>query len=102
MNTHELVWGLYATIEKLDPAWEQIEQFAQMLEDENRTYGIVSYNVSNAPLTIRFHDTWGIKRGGRVHIDVVCEDIHLMLDKNSAPDFIEFLKKGTKKGGGEK
>lgn len=97
MNIHEFVWGLYETIKNRDPTWEQIERFAKMLESENRTYGIVSYNVRNAPPTIRFHDTWGVKWGGRVHIDVVCEDIHLMLDKDSAPEFIEFLKKGPKK-----
>ena len=40
----------------------------------------------------RIHDTWGEKKGGRVHIDMGAEGWHLMLDRGNARKFIEFVK----------
>ncbi len=70
-------------------------------------YGVVTYSKDRGESRyfVRLHDTWKKKFGGRVHIDIgfvdeKCRDgpdaldtIHLMLNKNYSPDFVDFVKK---------
>ena len=71
----------------LKPTCEEIEEYA-----ENAPYGVVTAARGEEYFGPFLHDTWMIKRGGRVHIDIGCGGVHLMLDKYYAEDFIKFIK----------
>jgi len=79
-------------IRKLDPTCEEIVEYAK-----GGGYGIITYTNSDYYFGPRLHDTWGIKFGGSVHIDIGCGGYHLMLDKYSAWEFVEFIK-GKREG----
>jgi len=55
-------------------------------------YGVVTFSESKNYFPPKIHDTWLIKRGGRVHIDIGSGGYHLMLDKIYVWDFIKFIK----------
>jgi len=92
----------------LHPTEEEIQAYADLLEEEGRDYGVVTYSKSKKTIGnwyfIRFHDTWKQKFGGRIHVDVgyvdeeyvdqwnVPDTTHLMLDKYHAPEFVSFIK----------
>jgi len=76
-----------AEIKRLDPTCEEIEEYGK-----NAGYGVVTFTESEEYFGPRLHDTWGVKSGGRVHIDIGCCGYHLMLDKNYAEYFIQFIK----------
>jgi hypothetical protein len=108
-SVHEIVEEAYNKLVELKPTKEEIQEFADMKEG---FYGVVTYSISRKngdSYFLRFHDTWGLKWGGRVHVDVgyVDEEIkakndnaqyrniydttHLMLDKDSVLEFIDFI-----------
>lgn len=108
-SAHQIVEEAYDKLVELKPTPEEIRLYAVEAE---KCYGVVTYSISrrHGDLTfLRFHDTWGVKVGGRVHIDVGCVDeeckekndnaqyrniydtTHLMLNKEFAPDFINFI-----------
>jgi len=76
----------------LDPTPQEIEEFA-----EDAPYGVATVSDRDEYFGPWLHDTWGEKRGGRVHIDIGSGGDHLMLDKHSAPDFVAFIKNKRKK-----
>ena len=78
-------------IQKLDPTSEEIEEYG-----ENAGYGVVTYTRNAGYYPARLHNTWGTKWGGRVHIDIGSSGTHLMLDKVSVWDFIEFVREKKK------
>ncbi len=100
----ELVSGALEELEKLKPTPEEIQDYADLNQD---TYGVVTYSKSKGGdfYFLRLHDTWKQKFGGRVHIDIgyvdekfvdewnVHDTTHLMLDKDFALDFVNFVKK---------
>ena len=86
-DQHEPPDKIAAQIETLDPACEEIVGYAKVAP-----YGAVTRSRSQQYFGPTLHDTWGVKRGGRVHIDLGCGGYHLMLDKYSAWDFVEFVK----------
>ena len=95
-------------LEKLKPTPQEIQDYADLNQDE---YGVVTYSKSKGGdyYFLRMHDTLHgpLKRkfAGRAHIDIgyvnekfvnerdVPDTTHLMLDKNYAPDFVNFVKK---------
>ena len=108
-SVHEIVEEAYKKLVELKPTKEEIHEFADKME---KCYGVVTYSISkrNGNLYfLRFHDTWGLKKGGRVHVDVgyvdeetktkndnaqyrnIYDTTHLMLDKNAAQEFIDFI-----------
>lgn len=93
-STYEIVQEYYKKIKELEPTYEEIKAFVETLKDP---YGVVTYTRrDDNPLHIRFHDTWRIKFGGRIHIDAVSGEFHLMLDKRTAPEFIKFIESRRK------
>lgn len=95
MNFQVLMEKYYEEINKLKPTYEEIKEFVGMLED---TYGIVTYTKrDDNPLIIRLHDTWRKKFGGKLHIDIISGEFHLMLDKKIVLEFVNFIKRGRKK-----
>jgi len=74
-------------IKELNPTSEEIEEFAK-----DAPYGMVTFTKDEYYFGPRLHDTWGIKQGGQVHIDIGSSGYHLMLDRASAWGFIEFIK----------
>ena len=102
-TAHEIVSEAYGEIEKLKPTTDEIQAYADLHEKD---YGVVTYSKSKGGdyYFLRFHDTWKEKFGGRVHIDIGYVDekyvgdwrtpdtTHLMLDKDYAPDFVQFIK----------
>jgi len=81
----------YEEILRLGPTYEEIGSFVEWLG--NHTYGIVTFTKTDEnPLSIRLHDTWRMKWGGRLHIDVVSGEFHLMLDRHNASAFLDFIK----------
>ena len=79
-------------IRQLEPTCDEIEEFGEMAG-----YGMVTYTNARRYFPPMLHDTWGVKRGGRVHIDIGCNGTHLMLDKYAAFGFIDFIKEKRKK-----
>ncbi len=73
-------------IQRLNPIREEIEEYGK-----DAGYGEVTYTIDMRYHAPRLHDTWGLKYGGRVHIDIGSGGTHLMLDKDSVRDFIQFL-----------
>ena len=87
MRVREKLEKALEEILNLKPTCEEIEEYA-----ENAPYG-GSYNRKRRRIFWPFlHDTWMIKQGRRVHIDIGCGGAHLMLDKYYAEDFIKFIK----------
>ena len=74
-------------IKELDPTCEEIEEYGK-----EKVSGVVTYTDSERYYPPHLHDTWRVKSGGRVHIDIGCKGVHLMLDQYYAYDFIEFIK----------
>ena len=83
-------------IEALNPTSEEIKEYAEDAIAENADYGLVSITRAEHYFRPRLHDTWGQKQGGRVHIDIGSSCYHLMLNKHSAPGFVEFIKNKRK------
>ena len=88
-------WRVYEKVEKsfdkiieLNPTCDEIEKYAKEAD-----YGAVTYANGEEKFGPKIHNTWGIKRGGRVHIDIGCRGYHLMLDKHNAEDFIQFIER---------
>lgn len=80
-------------LDRLEPTYKEICVYVDILEKQNLTYGVVTYTRrSDNPLTIRLHDTYRVKYGGKLHIDVISGEIHLMLDRHEAPNFLAFVK----------
>jgi len=73
-------------IQELNPTSDEIEEYG-----ENVGYGAVTYTRNTGYYPPRLHDTWGLKQEGRVHIDIRSGGTHLMLDRFSAWDFINFI-----------
>jgi len=104
MTAHEIVEDAYNKLLELEPTPQEIQEYADKMGD---VYGVVTYSKSKGGdyYFLRLHDTWKQKRGGSVHIDVgyvdekyadqwnVPDTTHLMLDKDTAPDFVDFIKK---------
>jgi hypothetical protein len=104
----EIVSAALEELEKLKPTPQEIQDYADLNQD---SYGVVTYSKSKGGdyYSLRLHDTLHdpLKRklAGRVHIDIgyvdekfvnewdVPDTTHLMLDKNFAPDFVNFVKK---------
>ena len=83
----ERVLRIFDEIEALKPTPEEIEEYGKIA-----SYGAATYTDEEGYFPPRLHDTWGLKSGGRVHIDIGSGGVHLMLDKDEARDFIEFIK----------
>lgn len=77
-------------ISSMEPTCEEIVEYAKSRQSH---YGVVTVTDSEHYFSPRLHDTWGEKRGGRVHIDMGCSNYHLMLDKDYSLDFIDFVKR---------
>ena len=107
-TAYEIVIEAFDELEKLSPTIEEIREYADLNEG---TYGVVTYSKSRPggnDYFLRFHDTWKRKFGGKIHIDVGYVDekykdkwnftdtTHLMLDKESAPDFVNYIKRKRK------
>jgi hypothetical protein len=100
----EIVSAALEKLGKLKPTPQEIQEYADLNQE---VYGVVTYskNKGGDYYFLSLHDTWKQKIGGRVHIDIgyvdekfvnelnVPDTTHLMLDKNSAPDFVNFVKK---------
>jgi hypothetical protein len=101
----EIVSEVYSELEKLQPTTDEIAEYAKLIEG---VHGVVTYSKhkrgQDYGIFLRYHDTWQKKFGGRIHIDVGYTDededaepetavTHLMLDKDYAVDFLEFIKK---------
>lgn len=83
----------YAIVEKaldeilqLNPTCDEIIAFSENYP------GTWTHSNAKGFFRPRLHDTWGIKRGGRVHIDLGCAGHHVMLTKKTADVFIDFIK----------
>ncbi len=119
---HDIVQEAYYKLVELNPTIEEIAEFAK-----NADWGTITYSISRPGgdvYFLRYHDTWGLKIGGRVHVDVgyvdqeikakndsrqqhgyyrnICDTTHLMLDKDAAPQFIEFILQKRQKTEGVK
>jgi hypothetical protein len=103
----EIVAEACEIIEYLQPTNDEIKTYAELREKEKTDHGVVTYSKScgGDGYFIHFHDTYQKKSGGHVHIDVgyvddvyryernVPDTTHLMLNKDNAKDFIDFIKK---------
>lgn len=104
----EIVSEAYEELRKLQPTIKEIQSYADLVEGQ---YGVVTYSKHRRGQDyyfLRFHDTWKQKSSGRIHIDIgyvdekyvdqwnIPDTTHLMLDKDSAPDFIKFITKRRK------
>lgn len=60
-------------------------------------HGEIAYTEKDDnPLIIRLHDTYRIKFHGRLHIDIISGEFHLMLDRENASKFLDFIKNKRK------
>jgi len=94
-SVQDIVEDCCQEISDLEPTYEEIDAFVEKVEKEGWSYGIVTYTKrDDNPLNIRFHDTRRQKGhfGGRIHVDIISGEFHLMLDKDVAPEFIDFIK----------
>jgi hypothetical protein len=78
-------------IEELNPTPAEIEAFGD--EKFEEMYGAISITNAIGYFRPKIHNTWRLKFGGRVHIDIGSGGYHIMLAKWAAPYFIEFIKK---------
>jgi hypothetical protein len=90
MPTHAIkkVQEAFEIIKKLVPTCEEIDEYAKLA-----SYGVVTSCKGQYYWGPKFHNTWGLKEGGRVHIDLGCCGNHLMLNQHYAYYFIEYIKK---------
>jgi hypothetical protein len=109
-SAYDIVSEAYGELEKLKPTAQEIQEYADLKEKNKESYGVVTYSKSKGGdfYFLRFHDTWKQKFGGRVHIDIgyvdekylhewnIPDTTHLMLDKITAPEFVDFIKKKRK------
>ncbi len=72
-------------IRELGPTCDEIIAFSEV--SSNWTH-----SRSKSYHSPRLHNTWGYKKGGRVHIDLGCAGIHVMLTKECVYGFIDFIK----------
>ncbi len=72
-------------INELGPTCDEIVEFSEDFYDSTRTNSKNYFGPS-------LHNTWGYKTGGRVHIDIGCDGVHLMLTKDTVYAFIDFIK----------
>jgi len=112
-TVHEIVEAAYNKLVELKPTVEEIHEYA----DKYPWYGEVTYSISRRGnwdmYFLSYHDTWGVKKGGKVHIDIgyvdpeikaendkkqseggyrnICDTTHLMLGNRAAPEFIQFI-----------
>lgn len=103
-STHDIVSEAHDEIRHLDTTPEEIQAYAALKEKRNESYGVFTYSRNNeeSGVFLNLHDTWKQKFGGRIHIDLgyvddkITDDAynitHLMLDKHTAYEFIEFVK----------
>lgn len=97
-TVYEIVEKNHRRIKKLNPTYDEIDDFVTDLERRDLTHGIVSFSKrDDNPLIIRIHDTRKTKFGGGIHIDIISGEYHLMLDKNIVSHFIEFIKQKRNK-----
>ena len=82
----------FQEIKRLNPTCEEIVEYGMALDPYS---GAVTY-TDDTDYFLRYHNTWGRKSRGRVHIDIGCEETHLMLDKNYSQDFIKFIESKRK------
>lgn len=88
------------------PTSYEILDYAKMKEKKGEDYGVVTYSKYKGGNTyfLELHDSWKKKKGGRAHIDLGFSDeeyrygpeldtTHLMLDKSTALEFVEFIEK---------
>lgn len=93
----ELMQGYLEEILCLLPTFEEVDAFVLSLR--GRDYGIVTAGDGRIDYRLPFiHETWRKKWNGRTHIDFGNGEYHLMLDKFSAPEFIEFIRQCRAKG----
>lgn len=83
----KIINDAFEEINKLNPTCEEIEKYGDQAE-----YGEVTITESNRYFPPEVHNTWGEKAPGRVHIDLGCNSVHLMLDKKHVNKFITFIK----------
>ncbi|QRF76132.1 hypothetical protein Thermo_01649 [Thermoplasmatales archaeon] len=85
----ESVKKALSEILSLNPTIEEVVAYAEKMEG---IHGVVTFTEGNDFFGPSLHNTWQIKTGGRVHIDIGAEGYHLMLNKKYSRDFIEFIK----------
>jgi hypothetical protein len=74
------------------PTFEEVDAFVRSIG--GNCHGIVVAGDGRRDYRLPFiHETWRKKWDGRTHIDFGNGEYHLMLDKFSAPQFIEFVKR---------
>jgi hypothetical protein len=84
------VSAAFEEIKRLNPTLHEIVIYAMARSNEA---GVVTFSQSLGEYWgPRFHDTYGTKKGGQVHIDIGCCNYHLRLDRYWCQDFIEFIK----------
>jgi hypothetical protein len=81
-------------IKSLNPTCDEIKEYGEF--GLNTYSGVVTISQNDMYYPPKIHNTWGLKRGGRVHIDIGCDGYHLMLNKDYARDFIEFIESKRK------
>ena len=95
-RVRELMKDYLDEILQLDPTEKEEDAFVDSLGED--TYGIVTEGDGRIDYRLPFiHETWRRKWNGRTHIDMGIKH-HLMLDKNVAPKFIEFIRQHRKAG----
>ena len=109
-TVYQIVSEAYEELKKLHPTTEEIGEYADFAD--KTYYGVVTYSKHRRggnTYFVSFHDTWQVKWGGRIHIDVgyvdekymdkwnVPDTTHLMLDKDHAWEFVELIKKKREK-----
>jgi len=102
----------YAAKHPKTPPWRAIEKVTKALEEIKRLYptceeieeygkgvgyGVVTITEHKRYFSPHLHNTWEVKKEGRVHIDIGSGGYHLMLDKHWAENFIKFIKNKRKK-----
>jgi hypothetical protein len=89
-RVRELMEEYLTEILQLDPTVKEEDAFVDSLGED--TYGVVTVGDGRIDYRVPFvHETWRKKWNGRTHIDMGIK-YHLMLDKNAAPMFIEFIR----------
>jgi len=93
--------GANKALAEIQEAYEELRKLNWSKEDVVDFVKIADYGAATTCKGKDFfgpdiHDTWGVKKGGRVHIDLGAAGIHLMLDRQNARRFIEFLKERQK------
>ena len=89
--------GPWRVMQRLTQSLEEIQQLKPTCKEilafrPQPVQGVATYTESDRYFAPKLHNTWGLKSGGRVHIDIGCCGCHLMLDKNNAEDFIKFIR----------